>query len=83
MLALRSRFQSHDLSRVQETELAILDVEFQRTIFHALDLFHVVPDEVEHPTDLPVPSFIQRYFVPRVIAFTRQLDLGRSGLYRG
>jgi hypothetical protein len=70
MLALRSRLQSHDLRWVQQTELAIFHVELQRPIFHPLDLLHVVPNEVEHPPDLPVSSFVQRDLIPRVIAFT-------------
>src|SRR5215469_8078174 len=60
---------------------AWLDVQLQRAIAHALDLFYVMSDLLKHAPDLPVLAFSQRDLVPRIGGVLREANLRRRRVY--
>src|ERR1700719_2315226 len=71
-------FQFSDLFRRELAEFSRMHIQLKRTVAHALDLFHVMSDLLEHAPDLAILSFDQRDFVPRIRRFANHADLGRS-----
>ena len=61
-------------------ELTRLYIELERAVTDAFDFFHVVSDFLEHAADLPVASFDQGDFVPRVCGFLDELNARRRSL---
>jgi hypothetical protein len=64
-----------NLSRRQFAELAWLNIERERTITHALDLFHVVANLFKHAPYLPVLALNQRHFIPGIFSVFHQANL--------
>src|SRR5208282_3742579 len=55
-------------------EFPRLNVQLQRAEAHALDLFDVMSNLLEHPANLSVASFDQRDFVPRIGGLAQQFN---------
>jgi hypothetical protein len=66
-----------DLGWLQLPILARWNIQLQRPVADALDLFHVVPNLLEHAADLAIPAFDQRDFEPRIGSIFNDFDLGR------
>ena len=41
----------------------------ERSIANAADFFYVMPDLLEHLANLPIASFVQSNFEPRIVGF--------------
>ena len=65
----------------QPAEFSRRQIEAQRTVLDALDLFHVMADLFEHAPDLPVSAFFQRELKPRIVRFAHRTHSCRRGLY--
>ncbi len=74
--------QSRNFSWLQFAELARLNIQRERTIAHALDLFHVMANLFKHAPYLPVLAFNQRHFIPGIFSVFHQTDLRRRSVDR-
>ena len=79
LLALGSAVEGLDLSGGELAEFAGCDVEAERSVADAADLFDVVADLFEHFAELAVAAFDEGDLVPGVVAAADELDLGGSG----
>src|SRR5258706_8853401 len=74
-LAFRRAIEGHHFAQGQLAKLARRDVETQRSVADATNLFDVVADLFKHFSDLAVASFTQRKFVPGIVAATNEFNL--------
>jgi hypothetical protein len=73
--------QRRDFAQSEFAKRAGLHVQRERAVAYAFDLFHVVANFFKHAPDLAVLAFNQRDFIPRIVAFSRQLHMGRRGAH--
>jgi hypothetical protein len=57
--------------------LAGMDIQRERAVAHALQLFHMVPGLLKHRANLAITAFDERDFVPGILRFVHQLNSRR------
>ena len=75
LLTLRRAIEGHHFAQGQLAKLARRDVETQRSVTDATNLFDVMADLFKHFSDLAVSSFGEGEFVPGIVAATNEFDL--------
>jgi len=63
-------------------ELSRFYVEYQIAVSNAFDFLYMMADLFKHAPDLPVLTFNQRDFIPRVLSFSNDSDLCRRCAHR-
>ena len=62
-------FQALHFLQSKRTKFPRRNIERERTIFHALDFFHVMADRLKHAPNLAIAALNQRDFVPGIGGF--------------
>src|ERR1700737_2295108 len=74
------RFQAGNFVGRQMAKPSRRNVQLQRAVAHALDLFHMMPDGLEHAANLPVFSLDQCDLIPGIVALPNGANPGWRGL---
>jgi hypothetical protein len=74
-LSLSGLAQLVQLLGIELAHLARFQIQHQRTVPHATDLFNVVPDLLKHLAQLTVAPFNEHHLVPGVVALSHLPDL--------
>jgi len=79
LLALGRAVESLDFAGGEFAELARSDVEAERSVTYATDLFHMMADLFEHFSELAVAAFDEGDLVPGVVAAADEFYFGGGG----
>jgi hypothetical protein len=78
-LRLGCALQLRHFLQAKHSGFARRQIQFKRTITHATNLLHMMPDFLEHLADLAIAPFVQGNFEPRVFGLFDDPDLCRRG----
>src|SRR5580700_5906194 len=71
--------QAIDFLRRQRAKSSGGNIECERPVADALNLFHMVPNLLKHAPDFPVAAFDQSDFIPGIHSFLNQAYSGGRG----